>query len=284
MNKQNLTLDFEYYLNRHNINTQKLAEFLGWHVGDGCISINKNYYEYALTGDITEEYPFYNEVIVPSLNEIFKEQLREPVILKRYNSVGVCGVYIFSKKFVKMLQHNFNLKSGKKTEVGVPNIIKTKEQKRHFIRGLFDTDGSIYFCKSNYKAKNESLFNIFHYKPKIKLASISKILIKQVHKILTDLEIPSRIQKPIKQRKNEYHMHSIVLDTKEGTQKYIEEIGFQNIKHSTKVDIWRKFGFCPAYTTLKERIKILNNNMSPLNFYSYSKNLLLTSISKCLKQ
>ena len=39
-----------------------------------------------------------------------------------------------------------------------------------------DTDGSIYFCKSNVKTKKESLFRIFHYKPKIKLATISKKL------------------------------------------------------------------------------------------------------------
>ena len=40
-----------------------IAEFLGWHVGDGCLSITKRHYEYTLTGDITEEYPFYKEVI-----------------------------------------------------------------------------------------------------------------------------------------------------------------------------------------------------------------------------
>lgn len=48
MNKQKI-LDV-----KDNIISNQLAEFIGWHLGDGCISITKRYSEFTLTGDLKE--------------------------------------------------------------------------------------------------------------------------------------------------------------------------------------------------------------------------------------
>ena len=140
----------------------EIAEFLGWHIGDGGISINNKHHQYTLTGDIVEEYPFYKEIIIPSFNRIFRKYLKNTTELKTYKSVGVCGIYVFSKAFVDMLRKDLNIPIGKKTDIQVPKLIKTLSQKRHFLRRLCDTDGSIYFCKSYVKRKGKSLFNKFH--------------------------------------------------------------------------------------------------------------------------
>ena len=61
MKNQNIISDIEDYSNSQENRIKsscELAEFLGWHVGDGCISINKRRHQYTLTGDIVEEYPF----------------------------------------------------------------------------------------------------------------------------------------------------------------------------------------------------------------------------------
>ncbi|MBW3002451.1 hypothetical protein KY338_04820 [Candidatus Woesearchaeota archaeon] len=261
-----------------------LAEFLGWHVGDGCISINERYSEYSLTGDITEEYPFYKSIITPTFNTLFKHNLKKPIKLKKYASVGVCGIYVFDKKFVSNLQKKFSLISGKKINIQIPANLNTKNQKKRFLRGLFDTDGSIYFCRSNAKTKKRSLCNIFHYKPKIKLATISQILINQVHKMLADLGFSPRLYTPRKQRKNENFMYAVVLDTKKDTTKWIKEIGFRNRKHWTKIKIWQKFGFCPPYTTLQERNKILKSELNPVSFYQSCQQLTLNQIKSRLPQ
>ena len=50
--------------------------------------------------------------------------------------------------------------------------------------------------------------------------------------------------------------HAITKDLK----KWFELIGFSNSKHNTKVEIWKKFGYCPPYTKLEERKKILSTN------------------------
>jgi hypothetical protein len=109
-----------------------LAEFLGWHVGDGCISINERYSEYSLTGDITEEYPFYKSIITPTFNTLFKHNLKKPIKLKKYASVGVCGIYVFDKKFVSNLQKKFSLISGKKIDIQVPANLNTKIRRNGF--------------------------------------------------------------------------------------------------------------------------------------------------------
>jgi len=284
MNKQNIILDFEDNSDsRENRNKSlELAEFLGWHVGDGCISINKRHYQYTLTGDIVEEYPFYEKIVIPTFNYLFQNQLNGPTKLRTYESVGVCGIYLFQKDFIQFLQRKFNLKSGKKDTITIPPNIKTIEEKIYFIRGLFDTDGSIYFCKNYNKRKSKSIYNSVHYRPKMKLATISYILIEEVNNILTNLGFHSRIQKPIKQRKNEYPMHSVIIDSKSDILKWIREIGFRNIKHATKVKIWMKFGFCPPYTSLQQRFNILNDNLNPITFYQGHDNLSLNYIKKYL--
>jgi hypothetical protein len=270
MNKQNVLLNFENFSNSQKNKMKsscELAEFLGWHIGDGCVSINNRYSEYTLTGDLIEEYPFYNNVILPTFKKLFSNYVKKEIKLKEYKSNGVCGIYIFDKNFVRFLQKNFGLKSGKKINISIPNIIKTDEQKISFLRGLFDTDGSIYYCKSNFKTVNESWYTKFHYKSKIKLATISKPLIDQVYQLLCDLGFSPRIRKPAKQKINENMMYGVVLYRKDDTQRWIEEIGFKNPKHQTKVQIWKKFGFCPPKTTLKQRIKMLKGELEPLTFY-----------------
>jgi len=251
--------------------TPEIAEFIGWHLGDGCISTGKGRYEYTLTGDIIEEHPFYQNIVVPTFNKIFKDLLKEPISIKRYKSVGVCGIYFFNKNFVSFLRKEFSLKSGKKINVGVPTFIKTENQKKDFLRGLFDTDGSIYFCKSYIKTKKVSWYNLFHYKPKIKLATISKKLIDEVKEMLLELGFSPRLYKPRKQKKNENYIYSVVLDTNKDTQKWIEEIGFKNLKHLTKVKVWKRFGFCPPFTTLNQRLMILKGRLNPFSFYQNYK-------------
>ncbi|MBL7055508.1 hypothetical protein ISS07_01195 [Candidatus Woesearchaeota archaeon] len=249
--------------------SNSIAEFLGWHLGDGCLSAKKGKLQFSLTGDISEEKEFYTKEILPIMNKLFEKQLKQPFILKYYRSVGVCGIYTANKKFTSHLRKSFNLNVGKKKNIFVPKYVKTSLQKKNLLRGLFDTDGSIYFCKSYVKRKTLSPHNIFHYIPKMKLATISKKLISDIFNMLLDLGFSPRIQKPIQQRKNELPMHSVVMDTKKDVLKWLKEIGFRNLKHNTKVEIWEKFGFCPPKTTLKERRLILENELDPISFYQF---------------
>jgi len=249
------------------INNEKVSEFLGWYAGDGCLSVNSRYSEFALTGDIDEEYIFYENIICPTVNGLFGKYLKKPIRLKRYISSRVCGFYTFDKNFINFLKKNYGLKAGKKIDIKIPASVRTKEEKIPFIRGLFDTDGSIFFCRSNFIPKKQSFFNKFHYKPKIKVATISYNLINGVFEILSNLGYSPRVILPTKQRNYENTVYGLVLDTKFDTRKWISEIGFKNYKHSSKLEVWNKFGFCPPHSTLKQRIKMLDGELDPKTFY-----------------
>ena len=193
--------------------------------------------------------------------------MKKQISLKKYKSVGVCGIYFFNKRFISFLEKEIGLKRGKKIDIGIPSVIEGKEQKISFLRGLFDTDGSIYFCKSYVKTKKYSWYNKFHYKPKIKLATISKKLIDDVKDVLAELGFSPRLYAPRKQKENENYMYAVVLDINKDTQKWIENIGFKNLKHITKIQVWKRFGFCPPHTTLNQRKRILKGLLDPFSFY-----------------
>lgn len=244
-----------------------MAEFLGWHMGDGCISITSRYSEFVLAGDLTEEVNFYETVVIPTFNQLFGRVLKSPIKLKRYDSVGVCGIYLFDRSFVSYLQSHFNLPAGKKLHIKLSVDLATESEKKSFLRGVFDTDGSIFFCRSNTRTKKPTFCTKFHYKPKIKLAVISKELVSDVYGLLKGLGFSPRMYSPKQQRKTENTMYTLVLDTDKDVIKWIEEIGFKNYKHVTKVKIWKQFGFCPPHTTISDRIKILDGKLDVLSFY-----------------
>ncbi len=91
----------------------KIAEFLGWYFGDGSLSIKNNRYQFSITGDLKEEELFYQETIIPLFNEIFNHLLKKEIKLKKYKSVGVCGLYVFNKKFTQHIIKKYKLKPGK---------------------------------------------------------------------------------------------------------------------------------------------------------------------------
>jgi hypothetical protein len=248
----------------------KIAELLGWYFGDGCLSTKGGRNQFSITGDLSEELQFYREVIVPTFNQVFKGNIKKEIMVREYPSVGVCGIYISGKDFVQHLVKTFQLKPGKKLFVNLPNF-ETIEQKKYFIRGLFDTDGSIYFGRSHFKTKILTFCNTFHYKPIIKLATISQNLIYYVYSTLKEMGFSPRLYTPRRQRDYENIMYSVVLDLKDDVNRWIDEIGFLNPKHKTKIKIWKQFNFCPPYTTIKDRIQILTGEIDPYSYYLSKK-------------
>jgi intein/homing endonuclease len=233
-----------------------LAEIFGMCVGDGCISITPRYSEFALSGDITEERSYYDNRVMPLLNQkLFIPILRRKLEPKAYPKVGIYGVITFDKRVVKELLR-LGLKASPKINNGVPDQIKSgsKEIKRHFLRGLFDTDGSITFERI-YANKNTK-----HSRPKISLTNVSKTLIDDCVKLCEELRFKVRIKKPYRGKRDKHIVYSLVIQRKSDVLRWLKEIGFKSPKHLTKIEIWRKLGYCPPFTTISGRRQILASN------------------------
>jgi len=234
--------------------SKDLAKLIGIQLGDGCISITDRYHECAISGDINEEKEYYDEIIIPLYNKlVFYPILNKKLNAKEYKKNGTYGILVFNRQVVEFFL-NKEIKSGSKLDAEVPSfIIKNKRLWIPFLRGLFDTDGSIYFNK-NYAVKESKRK---HNRPRIKLGMTSKKIIFQVNFMLKKLGFNTYLKPPYKGKRDKNPVYSIMIQRKEDIQKFINKIGFESTKHKTKWEIFQKLGYCPPKTTLKERYKLL---------------------------
>ena len=148
--------------------------------------------------------------------------------------------------------NNLGIKSGSKINVQIPKIIfNDLILSKRFIRGLFDTDGTIYFDK------NRSSKSPINNQPNIKLGTVSELLANQVFELLKKFQLNPRMRKPHRGKKDKNIVYSVLIYRRKDIGFFIKQIGFKNSKHSTKWLIYKKFGFCPPYTSLERRKEML---------------------------
>jgi DNA-binding transcriptional regulator WhiA len=114
-------------------------------------------------------------------------------------------------------------------------ILRNKELKRHFLRGLFDTDGTIYKKYGNYaqiglRIYNENVFN-----------SVLSFL-KQFN------------FKPSANRKFNY----IYIHSQRDIRKFFKEIGSSNPKHIVRYLHWKRLSEVPKIEKTELLLKNFN--------------------------
>ena len=149
--------------------TPELAEEIGMHFGDGFLS-NKRY-DYRLKGNPKDEKEYYQNYIKPLFKKLYNFDLN---LKESYKSFGF---ELYSQALWEFKTKVIGIISGRKEKISIPSTLKVNNQKIlcAFIRGLFDTDGSICF-KTKYGYKK--------YYPEIGISLTSKNLIKEVGEIL----------------------------------------------------------------------------------------------------
>lgn len=68
------------------------------------------------------------------------------------------------------------------------------------------------------------------------------------------------MKNPHKGKKDKNLVYSVILYRKEDIINYINKIGFKNPKHNTKWLIYKKLGYCPPNTKLKQRLDIIQSS------------------------
>lgn len=197
--------------------TPELAEEIGMHFGDGFLSENK--YEYRLKGNPKDEKEYYQNYVKP----LFKKLFNITVSLKDFKTSY--GFELKSRAIWEFKTNVIGIKPGNKYSLYVPETLKVNNVKilSAFIRGLFDTDGSICF-KSKYGYKN--------YYPSIEITLISKKVIEDVTKILKMLGFDPKIS-PTR------NCERISLNGISRFKKYEQLIGWSSPKNLNKVNEWK---------------------------------------------
>ena len=203
---------------------KNLAEFYGILVGDGCISKfvaqSKTHHVIRIDGNSITDKEYYNHI----KKLIFSIIKREVSIRfdKRFNGIFI---YFEAKEFAIYLNKHFNFPFGKKGEIFINDKLVTNRLIKHVLRGLFDTDGCIYFTKNN---------SHLRYYPIIEISSHSNNMINQLEKILNELGFKTKIG---------FYKDSIKLHGKRNVEKWMKEIGSSNPHKFSKFKLWKKHGY-----------------------------------------
>ncbi len=189
--------NIQYPVKLHKHYSNKLAEFIGIMLGDGHIS------HFQVTVTLGTKENEYVQYVSKLMNEIFNTKSRICV-----RKTGHQVVYMGSVSAVKWLE-NMGLTHNKvKYQVDVPKWILAKDTyMKNAIRGLIDTDGSVYKLK----------FGV-----QISFCNSSQPLLETTRSMLIKLDFhPSKI----------CNHKQFYLTKREDLQKFFKEIGFNNSKH-----------------------------------------------------
>ncbi len=239
--------------------TPELAEDLGIMTGDGCLNpCMANDHEILCSGDPKDELDYYANFVCPLKCKLFNISLRPRIINpKRQNEFGIRS---WSKAIFSFYRQAFEFPVGnKECSIGVPNIIveSDKGTRTSFVRGLFDTDGSLTFRKKN--------SDVYYY-PIIKFNTVSSKLFLKVKVLLksfgfNDIWSGRRLRYDLRYNRN-YLTYDIDISGKNNLNNWIKLIGFSNPKHLTKYLVWERLGFCPIKTNLQDRLAVLSGEKS----------------------
>ena len=188
--------------------TPKLAEEIGIHLGDGCLSIHKNYFS-VKTNKKEREYML--NFLFPLYKELYG------LNLKLMELESVVGFEVYSQALFEFKNKVLNIPFGNKVNrITVPPLIlesRNKEIYSSFVRGIFDTDGCVHLVKS----KNNY--------PVITFTIKSEPFIKEVGKMLEIMGFIPYLGKYV-----------ISLNGYVMLEKWIKEIGSNNPKNMAKLE------------------------------------------------
>lgn len=188
--------------------SEKLAEFVGIILGDGGISEN----QVTITLNSIDDCE-YGDFVIGMVNNLFGVK---PSIHKK-RGCNANNIVVSRKKLVKFCSEKLGLKIGNKVkqQVDIPQwIIKDKKFKIACLRGLMDTDGSVF--THNYRAGGK----VYSYK-KISFTNLSQPLRMSVYDIMKEIGLNPRLA----QNKD------VRLDSQEDVKKYFKLVYSSNPKH-----------------------------------------------------
>jgi len=214
------------------------AELIGAFTGDGWISKGNNGFTLVISGNPKNEREYYKRI-----RFLFKRVFSVNAVPRDFFYWGTFGVLVCKKLVIKQfIEQGFPI--GKKSlTVKVPAQIENNPKLfPHFLRGLFDTDGCIYFKKSY--NKNASVWQkTVRHRPVVSFTSMSKELIDSVFKMNKNLELNFRMEKPAMPRYSTGFAYRVVLEGKKSVKRFFRIIKPKNQKHVNKFKAWLKQGF-----------------------------------------
>lgn len=202
----------------YNLSDEEVGEVCGIFAGDGTLyKTNGNSVVLEIRGGLDEQ-DYYKNTIIYLFSTLFQTDLK--VLKRKYNGGHTVGKRKCGKIVFDIFCGRFGFKVGRKSStVSVPKFIKESRKllfAKGYIRGVFDTDGSIYIRKTG---KGYS-------QPVISLTSVSSIHLIEIKEMLNRLGFNSWIEKS---------NYRVRLGGWSTTRKFLESIKPNNERHWIRI-------------------------------------------------
>lgn len=197
--------------------SKELAEFYGIMLGDGnshrTQAYKKGTYMIRIVGDIRKDREYLTGYVKPLIERLFRIRVR----VGKFKS-NAMFIESHSRELVSFLELK-GFKPGDKirNQLGIPEWIKNNNDfLRMCLRGLYDTDGSVY------KLTNQNSCQI-------DFCNYNQRLLADVRDALIELGIsPSKISK----------QKDVYITKKSEIAKFLKVIGFHNPKHLCRLEMF----------------------------------------------
>jgi DNA-binding transcriptional regulator WhiA len=193
---------------------ENTSELIGAYLGDGYIYRKNRKYQIGFTGNIVTDKEYFDYLRDLLLKEFSKE------VIPKERSGGL-RITFYSKKVCEFLLDEIGLPhgEGKCEKAFIPNnIISDWGLCKNLIRGLFDTDGSVFVSKKPRLKKY----------PSIELTTCSKKLVEQVKEILEKQGFRVSNIWSFDSKKSKRTGYRVGLNGQDNLKRWINEIGFSN--------------------------------------------------------
>ena len=213
-------------------------------IGDGCLLYYPKFkiYGIEITGNAVEERDYYLK-ISKFINEEFN---LNPRIYVKESKKGRClKLVVYSKSLAETLMR-YGITRNKTFTTRISSEFLKWERSKHIIKGIFETDGCIYFSKSKVTIDKPSY-------PRLEISTVSIRLANQIIQILKENGFF------VQSHKNRSST-VIYMSGEKMLNKWIEEIGFSSSKNWSKYFLWKKLGYYIPRISLPERMILLKQS------------------------
>ncbi len=200
---------------------KEICEFIGAFIGDGYLGNygdRKNQYLIGLAGDKRLDKSYFESVLLPIINRNFP--FTNPRVRYREDENTIM-IRVYSKKLFLMMK-KLGFSPGKKSStVTIPiQITGNDKYMNSTLRGIFDTDGSVFFDK---RGKYNQPY------PRITLQSASLGLINQIENYLS-----KNFKLYVYKANRDGYRNCIEIYGHSQLEKFLKGIGFSNQRHLSK--------------------------------------------------
>ena len=194
-----------------------LCEFVGAIIGNGNLWTDDSRFRVELTGDPKFDGEYFNYLSNIS-NDLFSKR---PYPL-RVHGRGLRWRLQSKKAFIVLQTLGIPVGQGKSYKVTIPDLILRMGWafSRWTLRGIMDTDGTVFFSKKTYR------YPIY---PTLEIRTCSEALAKQINEMLNQNSFRARL------RGNKQEGYHVALYGNRMLDLWIKEIGFSNSKHLNKI-------------------------------------------------